>query len=359
MSFSEIVGQDKAISYLKAILSTKRLPNALMFYGPSGVGKFKAALEFTAALNCSKTPYKETVHKTKIDNSGDLFASMDNNEDKNKVNENTRTVEKLEIPDDEACGRCISCLQIQKGVHPDVVITDLKSQMLKDGKETLSLKIDTMRDMIQRVSQKPMLSEHKVFIIRDAEALVIEAQNSILKTLEEPPDGTILILIVSDKTALLPTILSRVCSIEFTPLPTRILKTLLEKEGFSTQEASGIAKNSHGSIDAAKNFKKFLDRTSDIDFKNKNSIFEFTSHLPKESFKAREEVNVILELLITSLRDIWAKTPGKESVYAKLLEEIMQLRSMTNRNVSSERILESALLSCQSQGITLDKIFGE
>ena len=81
--------------------------------------------------------------------------------------------------------------------------------------------------------------------------------------------------------------------------------------------------------------------------------------MPKESFKAREEVNVILELLITSLRDIWAKTPGKESVYAKLLEEIMQLRSMTNRNVSSERILESALLSCQSQGITLDKIFGE
>lgn len=364
MTLSEILSQDKAIRHLKSMLATERIPPSLLFCGPAGCGKFPTAMAFAAALNCTRIPYSPDEQKPKKQQSrppeDDLFSMFggDNSpaeEEKQVEEEKKETL--LDVPLGEACGKCLSCIQMANGAHPDITITGVEDQNLKTGKESGSLKVDTMREMLKKAYQKSFLSPYKVFIVRDAEKLLPEAQNAILKTLEAPPEGTIIILICSDRNALLPTILSRTATVDFGPLSKEAMTRLLAKEDITGKTAEFLAKASQGSLDKARNIKIFIERAARLPYGDRTNALRFAAMLPtKESHKAREETNAMLELMISREREIWRDTPERQSEYAKLINDTIHLRSLTNRNVSSQRILEAALLASETAGISIERL---
>jgi DNA polymerase-3 subunit delta' len=157
MSFSEIKGQARAIKTLKRVLAEGRLAHAYIFLGPQG-GRQELALNLAKAVNC------------------------------------------LQNREGEPCEKCPSCRKISGLNHPDVQLIE---------PEGLSLKIGQMRRLQDQISLKPFEGKKKVHIIEEAEKMTPEAANSLLKTLEEPPGESLLILGTSNLFALFPTIISR------------------------------------------------------------------------------------------------------------------------------------------------------
>lgn len=352
MSFSSILGQDKTIKRLRALIETGRIPPAMIFHGAPGTGKFLTALEFAKALNCSHTEHREKAYAG-APADDDLFAAA-------APAPAPVPEEPVKVHTDlsDSCGVCISCLQAQSGAHPDIRVVDTEFQAaLLDEAESANLKIDTIRELSRWAQQKPMLSPWKIFIVRDAEALMPQAQNALLKTLEEPPPGTMVILTVSRKASLLATILSRSCLIEFGPLPRQALRTILEAQGAEPGQAAALAALGSGSLEKAAEAGAFLKRISALRPGDPSRIFKFSAGLPRDSHKAREEVKTLLDLLLAKVSAAWraAEGPAKDK-FTTLLRRTLELRRMADRNVSYLLLLETALLESERAGIKLEDL---
>ena len=350
MSFSSILGQDKTVKRLRALIESGRVPPAMIFHGAAGTGKFLTALEFAKALNCSHTPHREKPAAPPQPDENDLFAAA---AAPAPAPEPEPEPVKLHTDPSDSCGACISCLQALSGAHPDIRIVDTAFQAaLLDEDESANLKIDTMRELTRWAQQKPLLSAWKVFIVRDAEALMPAAQNALLKTLEEPPPGTSVILTVSRKTSLLATILSRSCMVEFGLLPRAAMKTILEANGALPEEASALAALGGGSLEKAAEAGTFLKRISALRPGDTARIFKFTAGLPRDSHKAREEVKTLLDLLLAKTRAAWRGSEGSaKDRFTLLLRRTLDLRRMVDRNVSYALLLETALLESERAGL--------
>lgn len=175
-----VIGHVHAVAMLRRSIRDGRLSHAYLFTGPQGIGKRTLAVAFTMALNCQ-------AHQ----GDGDQV---------------------LDVP----CGLCSSCQQILHNSHPDVVEVSLETQaaalaQTSKGKVAAprELRIDTIREMQANVGLRPYSARWKVYIIGDVDRLNEEAANCMLKTLEEPPQHTILLLLASNEAAVLPTISSR------------------------------------------------------------------------------------------------------------------------------------------------------
>jgi len=200
-SFSQIIGQEKAITFLKRVMAKEKIPHAYLFAGISGVGKTTTAVAFAQAINC-----REPING-------------------------------------EGCGRCIPCRQVMSGNFPDLERID------PDGQ---NIKIEQIRDLNRSFGFKPLSGRYRVSIILQAEMMTIEAANSFLKTLEEPPRDNILILNVTEPRALLPTIVSRCQKILFKPIPIQLIaRWLMENQDMDEERALVLAKISEGSIGRA------------------------------------------------------------------------------------------------------------
>ncbi len=355
MSFSSILGQDKTVQRLRAMIESGRVPPAMIFHGAPGTGKFLAALEFAKALNCSHTAHREKRHAPPPPDPDDLFAAA---AAPAPAPEPEPEPPQVHTDPSDSCGVCLSCLQAACGAHPDIRVVDTETQAaFLDEDETSNLKIDMMREMTRWAQQKPLLSPWKVFIVRDAEAMVNNAQNAILKTLEEPPPGTIVILTVSRKASLLPTILSRSCLIDFGPLPRRELAAILEKTGADPAQAGALAALGNGSLEKAAEAGAFLKRISSLRPGDQARVFKFAAGLPRDSHKARGEVKTLLDLLLLRGRAAWSRAegPAKPRLTA-LLRRTLDLRRMADRNVSYALILETALLESERAGLKLEDL---
>jgi len=355
MSFSSILGHDKTVKRLRALIESERVPPAMIFHGAPGTGKFLAALEFAKALNCSHSEYREKPAAPPPPDENDLFAAA-----AAPAPAPGPEAPPLKTHSDlsDSCGMCLSCLQAASGAHPDIRVVDTEMQAaFLDEDESANLKIDTMREMTRWAQQKPMLSRWKVFIVRDAEAMVTGAQNAILKTLEEPPPGTVVILTVSRKTSLLPTILSRSCLIEFGLLPRPAMETLLKATGAAPEEAGALAALGGGSLEKAAEAGAFLRRVSSLRPGDPSKIFKFTAGLPRDSHKAREEVKTLLDLLLAKTRAAWRASEGApKDRFTTLLRRTLDLRRMADRNVSYALLLETALLESERAGLKLEDL---
>ena len=214
-TFSQIKGQEKAVTFLKRVILRGKIPHAYLFTGISGVGKTTAALAFAQALNCDN-PIKE-----------------------------------------ESCGRCRSCRQIMNHHFPDLISIEPEDQ---------SIKIDQIRELNRNLGFKPVSGKYRVGIIHNAETMTEEAANSFLKTLEEPPPGNILVLNAVESLDLLETIVSRCQKIPFRPLPVAIIEEWLRQEmGMDEENASLLAGLSEGSLGRAIDMKEsdFLQERED------------------------------------------------------------------------------------------------
>jgi DNA polymerase III subunit delta' len=169
MPFDTIIGHERPKRFLQAALRSQRLAHALLFHGREQIGKLLTARVLAQAVNC----------------------------------------EALAMPDPpDACGVCRSCHQIETGAHPDVTILTATS-----GKgET-----DQTREIESRFIYRPLIGRCKIVILDNADLLRREAANALLKTIEEPPPDSLIVLVSSRPEALLPTIRSRCQEIRFAP----------------------------------------------------------------------------------------------------------------------------------------------
>lgn len=181
LRFSSLAGHEKPKAFLREAVARKKLAHAYLFRGPDGVGKKKAALALASLLNC-KNP--------------------------------------LEF---DACGSCTSCRKYASGNHPDLTM------ILPDG---AAIKISQIRDLKHQLNFPPLEAKFRFVILEDIHTMRREAANSLLKTLEEPAPGNILILTADQKGEILPTILSRCQLIPFGPLDhAELVKILQQQEG--------------------------------------------------------------------------------------------------------------------------------
>jgi DNA polymerase-3 subunit delta' len=202
MPFAAIAGHGHLLELLAAAASRHSLPPSLIFAGPAGVGKRTAAVALAQLLNC--------LHPAATD----------------------------------ACGVCASCKRIARGVHADVLI-------IEPG-ESGNIKVDQVREAIERAAYRPFEGRKRVVIVDDADAMVIEAQNALLKTLEEPPAASMFILVSSRPDLLLPTVLSRCQRLRFGRLaPADVADVLMRSHGYEPADAHASASASDGSIGAA------------------------------------------------------------------------------------------------------------
>ena len=252
MSFSQIRGQIIPSKILLNSINDGYLFPSYIFTGPEGIGKSLVVLNFAKLIDC------------------------------------------LNPKDRDCCDRCTSCLKIQNYNHPDV-------RWIRKNEKGV-IKIEIIRDLQKNIYLKPWEAKRKIFIIQEAESLTPEAQNSLLKILEEPPKENILVLITSKLNLIFPTIISRCKRIVFSPLNLDSLKKELIKDfNLEDSEAHFLAHFSEGRYGKAIGFK---DRKF---FKKKNMLLSyFLDEKPNSldiSFKDKAEFNLILSILISFFRD--------------------------------------------------------
>jgi len=233
VSLLDIAHQSAAQTLIQRAIRSNRVPHAYLFHGPDGIGKENFAIGLAELLLCS-----QPVEKTLEGEQAKLIG-----------------VESIRA----GCGTCQDCHMLAAETHPDLhLIYRQLNRDHPDGdvrrRKALDLGIDVMRHfVIDRVGLTPNRARMKVFVIREADRATVQAQNALLKTLEEPPGDTVLILLVKSLDRLLPTTLSRCQLARFDALPTAFVREKLAalQSGLADEQITWYAANADGSIGQA------------------------------------------------------------------------------------------------------------
>ncbi len=302
MSFENILGQDRPRQILIKALRNKCIPNSYLFYGQESVGKKLAAIELAKALNCEV--------------SGPV----------------------------DGCDECASCLKIEEHTHPDFFV--LEPEKSSPTARTAVLKIDAVRELQKKLAYLPYQGQTKVAIIDNAECMNPQAANSFLKTLEEPPSQTLIILIASNPYQLLPTIVSRCQGIRFYPLPSSAIRKIiarhLESETGEAQpeELELRSRRANGQVSRAlekdlletsQHREELIDLITVVSFKRMDKAFTWTKTWAKKT----DRLQMLLDELTNLLRDAaMIKTSrASDSIFNKdlsrKLESLAQQKSLS------------------------------
>ena len=171
MPLREVSGHRHLLELLARAVGRASLPQSLIFGGPEGAGKRATAIALAQAVNCERPVAWPDAHSR------------------------------------DACGACNTCSRIARGVHADVLVIE--------PEDSGSIKIEQVRDAIDRASYRPFEGRRRIVVIDNAEAMMPQAQDALLKTLEEPPSATVFILVTSVPDILTPTIRSRCQRLRF------------------------------------------------------------------------------------------------------------------------------------------------
>jgi len=207
MPFQTITGHRRLLALLSRAVARDTLPPALLFAGPAGVGKRSTALALAQALNCLDPAAAGALER-------------------------------------DGCGQCGACRRIPEGLHPDVLV-------IEPG-ESGSIKIDQIREAIDRANYRPFEGRRRVVVIDDADALVPAAQHALLKILEEPPSTSVFVLVTDVPDSLLATVRSRCSRLRFGRLtPAEVASVLVRDHGIEAREAEVTAAGADGSLGRA------------------------------------------------------------------------------------------------------------
>ncbi len=248
-----VFGQSRALKTLQRINSTNRLPQALLFHGDEGVGKFRSAIEFSKAIN-ENSPNFNYISKS-INNFNVPFIKFvfPLPRGKNETGEDD-PIAKLSAKENQ---------HIQEELNKKSQNNYYSLRIEKAN----NIKISSIRDIKKFISLDYSDIDYRVIIIQDAHLMNDEAQNALLKSLEEPPEGIIFILITHKPELLLTTIHSRCWSIKFDPLTNDDIKVILtENFGIDSELASAVSPFSDGSVNKAlrlieDNFNEIIEKT--------------------------------------------------------------------------------------------------
>ncbi len=277
MNWDEVIGHQDAVAVLKAMLSTGNIPHALLLTGPAGIGKSLAARLVAAGILCSASG-------------------------------------------DKPCGHCPSCLLHSRGAHPDFTHV---------APEGATIKIDQIRALQHFAALAPAASSGRVCLIEDAELMTVQAANSLLKLLEEPPSGFVFILVAGTAKPLLPTILSRCRKTQFYPLPATLLEKALVEKGYPPEAAAVAARLSGGRMGKALGLlapdglvlrDMAVSLLNSFENQDMTAVWEQTAKLDSLESKA---IVTVLEFFLYLLRDVMLVAGG----YKELLIYNIDLRT--------------------------------
>lgn len=325
-----ILGQDRQADYLAKLVQSQRVPGAFLFSGPDGVGKKLAAFEFAKALNC------------------------------------------LHPANGRACGVCESCVAIDKRIHPDVTLVDFTYQAYlkmkgepsdEDYQEELDsllakqqhLLVDTIRSATAKSQQTAVRHGWKVLIVDQAQTMLPEAANALLKFIEEPPSKTVWILLTSKRSAMLKTILSRCRPVLFAPLARQTVAQILADQNLPVENRELAGKYSRGSVSQALAADKALTLLQEGQFNTPQGAAQVAGSLSRTPALARQEAQAVLDVLILLLHDAW-KAEKNTSVQAQLQQKLQRFETYKKaivRNVSPALVLETALWGLDGTNLSL------
>lgn len=260
-SFSEIVGHEQIKEHMQAAIRDKKPFHAYLFQGEEGVGKEALARTFAAGLQCQS----ESA--------------------------------------DKPCKECVSCRQMESGNQPDVIWVT---------REKASLGVDEIREQLcNTMDIKPFSSPYKIYLVPEAEKMTEAAQNALLKTIEEPPEYGIVILMTSNISALLPTIQSRCLTMEFRPLSTAVVESYVKEHcQVPDYQARASAAFAQGNLGKAMRYAK-----SEDFIERKDHIISLLRHVEqmdlsemlaviKDLGTRKDEVRDYIDLMVLWYRDV-------------------------------------------------------
>ena len=297
-AFKDIIGQEQIKEHLQSALSAKKVSHAYIINGEKSSGKEFIAKVFAMALQCEKG---ET----------------------------------------EPCQECHSCKQALSDNQPDII------KVTHEKPNTIS--VDDIRAQINNdVGIKPYSSPYKVYIMNEAEKMTVQAQNAILKTLEEPPEYAVIILLTTNVNSLLPTILSRCVVLNMKPVADdKVRKYLMEQLEVPDYKAEVCVAFARGNVGKAKAL------ASSEDFENVKSealsllkyiqdmeLHEITAAIKKIS-DYKLEVNDYLDIMAIWYRDVLLFKATRDGNHLVFREEIQAIRRVAQR--SSYEGIESVI----------------
>jgi len=285
--FSSLTGNDRVKEVLKRMLTSGRLPGALLFVGEEGIGKKLFALEVARALNC-RSPREN-----------------------------------------EACGVCSACSRIIKLNYPTSADSDDWKQMIWTNHRDVGmvvapkrvLRVEQMRAIEREANYRPVEGNARVFIVEDADKLNDPSANALLKVLEEPPSTSHLILITARPAMLLPTILSRCQVIRFAPLSAGEIENYLTTNNLvdaksarirARASSGSIAKALSGDIDTFTGQRKAMLKVLEALVMTDNRVQLLRSAEQLNEAQYKDEFEERLDVLETLIRDAWMLSLGSQ-----------------------------------------------
>ena len=292
MRFDEIIGNEKTKEELKRSLEEDKVSHSYMFVGIEGIGKQLIAKAFAQMILCTNETEK-------------------------------------------GCDKCKSCIEFQSQNHPDFLYIE------PDGN---SIKIEQIRYLQRKIQENPIISNKKVYIINDADKMTQEAQNCLLKTLEEPPEYSTIILIGSNENAFLNTIKSRCMKLTFQPIVPEEIKQYMEKTYGMNNINENMLEAFQGSIGKAialkdkkeeyENIEKMIEKLDKTDM---TELIGLGSAL----YQSKEEINDILEYMNIVLLKM-----TKENVkYANCIDIVENTKKRLHQNANYDMCIDNMIFN--------------
>ncbi len=287
--FENILGNDKIKQQLIQSNQNKQVSHSYLFVGIEGIGKKMIAMEFAKMILCTAQ--------------------------------------------NQYCGECKSCIEFDTNNNPDFKIIEPEGN---------SIKIEQIREFQSKVSEKPIISNRKVYIINDCDKMTPEAQNCLLKTLEEPPEFVTIILIVANESALLTTIKSRCMIIHFDKIPNNQIEEFLENN-YQINFKSPIMINAfQGSIVKALQLKENqeqYEKIEDVLYNLEKQDKIDTLNMSEIIYKSKDEKMKILDYMNVVLLEL-AK---KSSKYANCISIVEETKKRLQANANFDMSIDNML----------------
>lgn len=289
--FDKIIGNDKIKEMLYKSVKDKKTSHSYLFVGIEGIGKKEIAKEFAKMLLC--------------------------------------------ISDNKYCNTCKSCIEFDSNNNPDFLYIEPEGN---------SVKIEQIRYIQRKIQEKPIISNKKVYIINDADKMTTEAQNCLLKTLEEPPEYSTIILIGSNENMFLSTIKSRCMIIHFSKIEDEKIRKYLEEKYELKDISTNMLEIFQGSIGKAILLKDKKEQYEKIELIIKSisqkSIIDILN-MSEILYKSKEEIFDILEYINVIL----IKLSKIDYEYIKYINSVEETKTRLKQNANYDMSIDNMLFN--------------
>ena len=297
--FETILGNEKNKQILQKSIQNNTISHSYMFVGIQGIGKKIIAKEFAKNILCL-----------------------------NQENKNSNTI----------C-TCKSCIEFETNNNPDFSIIE------PDGN---SIKIEQIRELQKRIQEKPIISNSKVYIIDNADMMTQEAQNCLLKTLEEPPEYATIILIGSNENLFLPTIKSRCMILHFEPISNENIKKYLQTELAISNIDDEMLDIFQGSIgkaielkDKKEEYEKIIAFVENLDKKDIIDLYK----LAEPIYKSKEEIFEILDYINILL----LKKARQNYLYTNCIQIVEDTKKRLKQNGNYDMCIDNLVFNLKER----------